>query len=102
MKDIINQLIKFRDARGWQKYHTEPELARSVSIESAELNELYQWGQRPAAWDLSDELADVMIYCLLICEQRGFDPEQIILQKIAKNELKYPANQDHGKEKGWK
>jgi len=91
MNNIINELIEFRNARNWQGYHAEPELARSLMIEGAELNREYQWGKSPSGERLAEEVADVMIYALYLCEKRGLDPETIIREKMVKNAVKYPA-----------
>jgi dCTP diphosphatase len=101
MKDLTAKLIAFRDARKWGKFHTEAELARSLTIEATELNRLYQWGKTPDTIPLAEEIADVMIYCLYLCEARDLDPEEIIHAKIGKNALKYPAGQDHATANGW-
>jgi dCTP diphosphatase len=90
MGNILKRLVDFRNARGWHKVHIEPELARSLMIEAAELNELYQWGQEPTQERLAEEVADVLIYALYLCEARDLDPEEIIHAKIDKNGLKYP------------
>lgn len=90
-KKITKYLIKFRDDRNWGRFHTEAELARALTIEATELNRLYQWGMAANAERLKEEVADVMIYALYLCEKRGIDPEQAILEKIEKNAIKYPV-----------
>ena len=90
IREIWSKLIEFRVDRKWDKYHTEEALARSLMIEGAELNRLYQWGQNPTIDELSDEVADCMIYCMYLCIERGLNPEQIIFDKIKKNAEKYP------------
>ena len=91
MDNLIKDLIAFRDARNWSKHHTEPELARALMIEGAELNRLYLWGQTPTTNRLAEEVADNLIYCLYLCEKRGLNPKQIIRDKMALNAVKYPA-----------
>ena len=46
MEELLQRLRKFRDDREWSKFHTPKDLAVSVSIEAAELLEIFQW--RPA------------------------------------------------------
>ena len=89
MRKIINRLRTFRDKRNWHKHHKPEALARAVSIEAGELNELFLWGREPSALEVSDEVADVMIYCLNLCDVMGIDPIQSINSKIDKNEIKY-------------
>lgn len=95
MEHIINELVAFKLERNWQKHHTDSELARSLMIEAAELNRLFQWPLNKREKDhdekVGEELADVFIYALYLCEQYGFDVEGIILDKIKKNAKKYPV-----------
>lgn len=91
MQDIIEELVAFRNARKWGKHHTEAELARALIIEAAELNELLLWGEEADQERYKEEVADVLIYALYLCEKRGIDPEQAILEKIEKNAIKYPV-----------
>jgi NTP pyrophosphatase (non-canonical NTP hydrolase) len=91
MKNVMARLEKFRDDRDWSKLHTEGELARSLMIEGAELNRLFQWGESPTRERLSEEVADCLIYGLNLCLIAGFDPIAIINAKIDKNAVKYPT-----------
>lgn len=87
---LIEAIAQFRRDRNWGVYHTPQNLAQSVSIEAAELLELYQWGQQPDPADLRDELADVIIYCLNLADVAGIDVTGAVQGKIAKNAVKYP------------
>ena len=89
------ELIDFREERGWGKYHTDAELARALMIEAAELNRLFIWGMKQGNEKLQEEIADTMIYCIYLCINNGFNPEEIILNKIKKNAEKYPATKKH-------
>jgi NTP pyrophosphatase (non-canonical NTP hydrolase) len=89
MRKIIDRLREFREARSWQKYHKPEALARATMIEAGELNELFLWGRNPSKGEVSDEVADVMIYCLNLCDVMGIDPATAINNKIDKNEVKY-------------
>jgi dCTP diphosphatase len=98
MKALIETLIAFRKKRGWDVYHTPENLAKSITLEAAELLENFQWS--PQATDLEnveDEVADIMTYCLFMCEHYGFDPEEIVLKKLKKTEKKYPIKKAYGK-----
>ncbi len=98
MKDVIKTLITFRDDRNWSQFHTPNNLAKSITLEAAELLENFQWqDQTPDIANIKDELADIMSYCLLMCEHYGFDPTTILLDKIKKNEAKYPVDQVYGR-----
>jgi len=92
MKEIINSIIKFRDERNWKQFHTGANLAKSLSIEAAEVLQLFQWNEEcKNVDDLKDEVADVMIYALLLCEKYNMDPEAIISAKLRKNSNNYPV-----------
>ena len=66
MKEIIERLNKFRVERDWKKFHTPENLAKSIVIEAAELLENFQWLDRGKLDNVKDELADILIYCLLL------------------------------------
>lgn len=94
MKQLIKDLIAFRDERDWAQFHTPGNLARSIMIEAAELNRNYQWGKGWTAENhenVQEELADVMIYCLTMCHEINAYPETIIRAKMEKNAIKYPV-----------
>ena len=91
MKKLLEEIIKFRDERGWRKHDTPSALAKSIIIEAAELLENYQWEDtNPNLENVEEELADVLIYALAMCSDLGLDPEEIIKKKLVKNEVKYP------------
>jgi len=98
MKEIIDHIRKFRDDRNWSQFHTGANLAKSLSIEANEVLQLFQWQEECSDNEgLKDEVADVMIYALLLCEKYGMDPKEIITRKIDKNEKKYPIEKSFGK-----
>lgn len=85
----MQELIKFRTDRGWDKYHNLKDLALSVSIEASEILELFQWKPEldyKNIEDLKEEIADTMIYLLYMCDKLNVDPNEIILNKIRKNQ----------------
>jgi NTP pyrophosphatase (non-canonical NTP hydrolase) len=89
--DIIERLRAFRDARNWAHHHTPANLAQAIAVEAGELQELFLWNAEPALADIKGEVADVMIYCLNLCDVLEIDAEQAIQHKINVNERKYPA-----------
>jgi dCTP diphosphatase len=91
MDDLIKEILQFRDERDWKQFHTPDNLAKSIVIEASELLENFQWGIDWAdRTNVGEELADVMIYALMMCDRYGFDVKTIIRDKIAKNGIKYP------------
>ncbi|MDI6453542.1 nucleotide pyrophosphohydrolase [Peloplasma aerotolerans] len=98
MKEIIDQLIKFRDDRNWKQFHTPENLSKSIVLEAAELLENYQWGtMNENKENIKEEIADIVAYCLLLCDCYGFDIKDILKEKIEKNEVKYPIEKSYGK-----
>ena len=97
MEDLIKKIRAFRDARGWEPYHTPENLAKSIVIEAAELLENFQWSQEAASLEnVKEELADVFIYCLMMIDYYNLDLKTIILEKIEKNNVKYPMPDKDG------
>ena len=89
---LIKKILKFRDDRNWKSGHTPSNLAKSISIEAAELLELFQWSDSFDKEKLADELADVLIYSFTLADTVGLDIEEIVLSKIKKNAKVLVAN----------
>lgn len=100
MKNSMELINKFRDDRDWRQFHKEKDLAISISLEANELLELFQWKSSVEAKEnperLKEELADVLIYSYMMADNLGFDVDQIIKEKLAINEMKYPVNKSKG------
>ena len=96
-EDLISALRAFVEERDWGQFHTPENLAKSVSIEAAELLENYQWGSPANLENVQDELADVLTYCLLLADKLGMDPNEIVLEKLAKTQQKYPVEKARGR-----
>jgi NTP pyrophosphatase (non-canonical NTP hydrolase) len=93
---ILNAIIKFRDDRNWSQFHNPKDLAISISIEAAELLELFQWNNSKETikknfQELQDELADITIYCTLMADKLDINLDQAIEHKLNKNKEKYPV-----------
>ncbi|SEO09717.1 nucleotide pyrophosphohydrolase [Mucilaginibacter sp. OK283] len=103
-KNLQELLIKFRDERDWAQFHNPKDLALALSIEAAELNELYLWKDAETAdiEKVKEELADVISYSLLIADKYGFDISEIVADKIKKNEIKYPVSKAKGSSKKYR
>ena len=90
-------LRAFVHERDWQQFHTSENLAKSVSIEAAELLECYQWDSNAPEDRVRDELGDVLTYCFLLADKIGADPVELILEKLEKTKAKYPVEKTHGR-----
>ena len=101
IRELIDLLESFRDERDWAQFHDSKNLALALSIEAAELNELFLWKKdaESEAVDkqrLREELADVFAYALMLAGRHGLDVSQIVKDKIALNAQKYPVESSRG------
>lgn len=97
-KELQTKLIEFRNERDWEQFHNPKDLASALSIEAAELNEVFLWKKAEEAniEKVKEELADVFAYALLLAEKYDFDVNEIVLEKIEKNGEKYPIEKAKG------
>jgi NTP pyrophosphatase (non-canonical NTP hydrolase) len=98
---LTDELVNFRDKRNWSQFHNTKDLALAISIEAAELNELFLWKTTEEAElvdqnKLKEELADVFAFSLLQAGKHGFDVKEIVLEKIRRNGEKYPVEKSKG------
>jgi NTP pyrophosphatase (non-canonical NTP hydrolase) len=101
LKDITTALVKFRDERDWEQFHDSKNLAVAISIEAAELNELFLWKDVKDSEEcdqdkIKEELADIFAYSFLLADKYGFNVKEIVLDKIKLNSLKYPVDKAKG------
>ena len=99
--ETIRRVIQFRDDREWRQFHTPKDLAISLSLEAAELLEIFQWSG--ADLDCPDklgrireELADELSYCVLMADVCGLDLDEILNAKVDQNAAKYPVEKARG------
>ena len=100
-KELLTLLEKFRDDRDWGQFHDSKNLALALSIEAAELNELFLWKKESESEEidrqrLREELADVFAYAIMLAGRHGLDVSNIVKEKIEKNAKKYPVEQSKG------
>ena len=97
-KETRERIRRFTTDREWQQYHTPANLAKSISIEAAELLECFQWSETDFDLEhVKEELADVMVYSRNLLDELGLDEDEIINSKMDKNEAKYPVEKAKGK-----
>lgn len=102
IEEVMVELKKFRDERNWAQFHNSKDLALALSIEAAELNELFLWKSPEEINNIesiriSEELADVLTFALLLADKHKLDIKEIILEKIKKNARKYPVDKSRNK-----
>lgn len=100
-KKVIEELIKFRNDRDWEQFHDSKNLALAISIEAAELNELFLWKkdndtENVKIEKLKEELADVLSFSFLLAEKHNLNVFDIVLEKIKQNAEKYPVDKAKG------
>jgi dCTP diphosphatase len=104
MEEVLARIRKFRDDRDWLQFHDPKNLAVSVSIEAAELLELFQWktGDEARVYAaehkerVSEEIADVAIYLFELADITAIDLRKAIEAKLEKNAQKYPIDKARG------
>lgn len=97
-KETIERIRKFSEDRNWDQFHSPANLAKSISIEANELLECFQWDDNN--YDLAhvkEELADVLVYCQNMLDKLGVDADEIVNEKMDRNEQKYPVEKAWGR-----
>lgn len=105
MKELIEQVVKFRDARNWKQFHNPKDLAISLCLESSEVLEHFQWKNaeemeahiKKNKKEVAKELADVLYWVLLMSNDLNIDLEKAFALKMKENNKKYPVNKAKGK-----
>jgi NTP pyrophosphatase (non-canonical NTP hydrolase) len=105
---VLRQAVaNFVNDRDWQPFHSPKNLSMSIAIEAAELMERFQWLTTEEAQDavqesdekaaVADELADILIYCLSLCNALDLDVSSAVLGKLETNEHRYPVDEFRGR-----
>ena len=106
LADLVAAVCRFRDERDWAQFHTPKNLAAATAIEAAELQERFLW-QTDAEVDrdladpakrsgVADEIADVVMFAMLLADRLGIDMAEAITAKLAANQEKYPVKLARG------
>ena len=96
MKELMKEIEQFNQERDWDQFHSPENLAKSISIEAGELLECFQWNNNFNKDEVCEELADVFTYCIMMADNLGVDPKEIILKKLDKTRKKYPVDRAKG------
>ena len=104
VEKVLAEILKFRKERDWEQFHNPKDLAISLSIEASELLENFQWKNSQVALEenmenIKDELADVLIYSLMLAHDLDLNVSDIIHNKVQKNAKKYPVEKAIGTNK---
>jgi NTP pyrophosphatase (non-canonical NTP hydrolase) len=103
---LREKVAAFAREREWEQFHTPKDLAAGLSIEAAELLEMFLWKapaeieemtrQLQARERMAEELADVMIFCLNFANRLDIDLATATLTKLEANAIKYPVDKAKG------
>lgn len=98
---VMAEVCRFRDDRDWSQFHTPKNLAAAIAVEAAELQEQFLWKTDkeieqhlkggPKRKAVVEEIADVLMFALLLADRLEIDVGNAIADKLAANELKYPV-----------
>jgi dCTP diphosphatase len=106
LEKISERLKKFSKDRNWEQYHSPKNLAMALSVEVAELVEIFQWSNDGGTKEIKDpetrkqieeEIADIFNYLVKFVDLMEIDLEKISIEKIQKNDEKYPVEKSKGK-----
>lgn len=105
IQELTRKLIEFRDKRDWAQFHNPKDLAIALSIEAAELQELFLW--KPATridrddpklkLRAGEEAADIAAYLFTFCDEMGIDLHAALIRKMELNAQKYPVDKARGR-----
>jgi dCTP diphosphatase len=102
LRDLVRQFVRERD---WEQFHSPKNLSMSLAIEAGELMEHFQWIDSQQSRELTkaqieavgEELADVLCYGIALANQLEIDLSATVVNKMHKNQQKYPAEQFRGR-----
>ena len=104
LQSLTRKLLEFRDARDWRQFHNPKDMALSLTLEAAELLEIFQWQEGDAIAetaaarkaDIGDELADILSWLLLMSHDLEIDLVAALEAKLVTNAQKYPVDKSRG------
>lgn len=107
LKELHDQIIRFRDDRDWEQFHDPKNLSEALVIEASELLQEFLWIKNQESRELSDqkmdkvseEIADVFIFLILLCHELNIDLNKAVKEKLKKNNAKYPIDKSYGSSK---
>jgi len=99
IQNLTKKIVEFRDARNWKQFHNPKDLALSLVLEAGEVMEHFQWKNKEEIdkylvdkkEEISEELADVFYWILLMSHDFNIDIEKALERKLEINNKKYPV-----------
>jgi len=107
LNNLQKRIITFRDARDSKQFHNPKDVAISLSLEASELLEHFQWKNQEEMKshisnkkdEISEELADVLYWVLLMSYDLDIDVIKALDKKMDINDAKYPEDKAKGNHK---
>ena len=102
---IQNEIKTFVDERDWEQFHSPKNLSMALSVEAAELVEIFQWQKQEEYKEneekvvnaVKDEVADIFYYVVRMCQKMNINLEEAFFEKMEKNRQKHPVDKVKGK-----
>ncbi|KQC08350.1 MAG: nucleotide pyrophosphohydrolase [Candidatus Cloacimonas sp. SDB] len=107
MQELIEKIRQFIKERDWEQFHSPKNLVMALNVEVAEIMEHLQWLTEEESRELppeklaelKDEIGDVFVYLIRLCDELDIDLLQAAAEKMTKNAKKYPVEQAKGNAK---
>lgn len=104
LQGLRQRLLEFARERDWEQFHSPKNLSMALAVEAAELLEIFQWqteqqsrdGDQSTRARAAEELADILLYALLLCDKLDIDLLEAARAKLIRNAEKYPADRVRG------
>ena len=104
IKSVLDRIRVFGEEREWQQFHSPKNISMALSVEASVLLEHFQCMKQEQSrnidaekkQEVSDEIADVFLYLLRMCDQLDINLIDAAHQKIDKNAVKYPIEKSKG------
>ena len=105
IKNLIDIIIKYRDARDWKQFHNPKDSSIALSLEASEVLQHFLWQSKEEMDEyvkkhkneIADELSDVLYWTLLMSHDLNIDLLKAFDKKMKENKKKYPVKKAKGK-----
>ncbi len=105
VQQLAQTIREFVDERDWEQFHSPKNLAMAISVEAAELVEIFQWMTEHQSQNLDpmkkqaveEEIADVMTYLIRLSDRLDIDLVRAVERKLVINRKKYPVELVRGR-----
>ena len=105
IEELKNVVKEFCEKRDWNQFHNPKELAIGISTEANELLQIFRFKSyedmenimnSKKRIEVEEELADVLYFVLRFAQMNSIDLSSAVLNKVSKNDKKYPVEKAKG------